>query len=293
MSFEFAFYVRDADKIRTIERDLIHLFEYNRIIRASNILDAVSPYLPPNLKVPMILLFIREGILKQERVSPSIEDCILSLDLKRTREFFSAQYEAALILNEINTCSETPASGIEIVATIPAEKAVGKRILEIGSIDGAIRRLLFSARKTILIVNPFFDIFGAAALSGALLGRAEKGVSIRIIGRELINERGEETENLQPLQWLWDRFNESGLDERLELRDFAKRDPASGRLKYALHSKIVLCDENACYIGSANVTESSLRFNFELGVVLRDEIVHPVSQLVGYLWEASEIVKMR
>jgi cardiolipin synthase/putative cardiolipin synthase len=125
------------------------------------------------------------------------------------------------------------------------------------------------------------------------MGRAKKGVQVRVIGRELLDDRGEDTRNILPIQWLYDRFKETGFEEQIEVRDFAKRDSASGQLVYALHSKIVLSDENACYIGSANVTETSLRFNFELGVVLKDELVLPVVQLVDYLWDASTHVSMK
>jgi cardiolipin synthase/putative cardiolipin synthase len=287
MSYEFALYLGSAAKVGTIATALPKAFGHGNLSNGSEIIKALSPYVPPNLRSPTILLLIREGVLRREKAAPTIESMVLRLDSRRSDEFFSAQEAAAKIIEEAGIQSAVNTSKVEVVATIPAEKAIGKRIVEIGSIDGAIRRLIVSSSKRVSVVNPFFDAFGAAAISDALIGRAEKGVQVRVIGRELMGDRGEETRNVQPIQWLYDRFKESGLEDQIEVRDFAKRDASSGQLVYALHSKIVLSDANACYIGSANVTETSLRFNFELGVVLKDELVEPVAQLVGHLWDES------
>ncbi|MFQ5906248.1 MAG: phosphatidylserine/phosphatidylglycerophosphate/cardiolipin synthase family protein, partial [bacterium] len=73
----------------------------------------------------------------------------------------------------------------------------------------------------------------------------------------------------------------------LKVRDFSKRDVESGRLTYALHSKIVLVDGSHCYIGSANVTQASLRMNLEIGVVLHGKSVEQVQTLTEQIWEVS------
>ncbi len=140
------------------------------------------------------------------------------------------------------------------------------------------------------MVNPFFDHFGAATVEGPLIGRAKKGVRIWIIGRDLLSSAGQSQQNTEPLRWLARRFTESKVQQALQIRDFTERDEDSGRITYALHSKIVLSDETACYVGSANVTETSLRVNFELGVVLQGPPVKPVRELVGLLWNASRPV---
>jgi phosphatidylserine/phosphatidylglycerophosphate/cardiolipin synthase-like enzyme len=179
---------------------------------------------------------------------------------------------------------------VEIVATLPAERVIGDPVEGIGSIDAAVRRVITSAETEVWIVNPFFDIFGAAAIAGALIGRARHGVPIRIIGREL--SKVEQSLSLEPLKWLAERFVGASVGDRLQVRDFARRNPRSGRLEYAVHSKIVLADSHRCYIGSANVTEPGLRMNFELGVVLQGDAVISVRELVGRLWRASRPISL-
>lgn len=157
----------------------------------------------------------------------------------------------------------------------------------IGSIDAAIRRLIVRSARHVVVVNPFFDSFGVASIEDALVGRARAGVSIRIVGRELGGAERRPSPSLRPLVWLAERFRELELEDRLEVRDFAKRDPGTGRLTYALHSKIILSDEDACYVGSANITEPGLRMNFELGVVLHGSRVGPIRRLIEHVWRAS------
>jgi phosphatidylserine/phosphatidylglycerophosphate/cardiolipin synthase-like enzyme len=42
---------------------------------------------------------------------------------------------------------------------------------------------------------------------------------------------------------------------------------------YQLHAKMILADDVMAYIGSANFTDTSLHYNFELGVLTEDRAV--------------------
>ena len=57
---------------------------------------------------------------------------------------------------------------------------------------------------------------------------------------------------------------------------------------YALHSKLFMLDESACNIGGANVTETGLKSNFEIGVVIRGKKVRPILKLLNKLWDGSK-----
>ena len=78
----------------------------------------------------------------------------------------------------------------------------------------------------------------------------------------------------------------------LEVRDLFKRSEATGRIEYALHSKVVLADSDTCYIGSANVMEHGMRHNFELGVVLKGDAVRGINDLLERFWIAATPVKL-
>ena len=42
---------------------------------------------------------------------------------------------------------------------------------------------------------------------------------------------------------------------------------------FQLHAKMILSDRDAAYIGSANFTDTSLHYNFELGLCVRDRVI--------------------
>jgi phosphatidylserine/phosphatidylglycerophosphate/cardiolipin synthase-like enzyme len=46
---------------------------------------------------------------------------------------------------------------------------------------------------------------------------------------------------------------------------------------YQLHAKTILADAERAYEGSANFTDTSLHYNFKLGLYLEDRVASPVS----------------
>ena len=55
---------------------------------------------------------------------------------------------------------------------------------------------------------------------------------------------------------------------------------------YQLHAKMILADEFAGYVGSANLTDASVHYNFELGFLVRDAgIVKHLVRIFDYLYD--------
>ena len=55
---------------------------------------------------------------------------------------------------------------------------------------------------------------------------------------------------------------------------------------FQLHAKMILSDREAAYIGSANFTDTSLHYNFEMGVCVRDRVaVDRLHAVFDYVFE--------
>ena len=55
---------------------------------------------------------------------------------------------------------------------------------------------------------------------------------------------------------------------------------------YQLHAKMILADETMAYVGSANFTDTSLHYNFELGIYIEDhETLGRLHTLFDYVFE--------
>jgi phosphatidylserine/phosphatidylglycerophosphate/cardiolipin synthase-like enzyme len=127
---------------------------------------------------------------------------------------------------------------------------------------------LAEATDTVRIANPYFDDTEHVLDDLAALPR--RGVNLKLVTREVDTD--------DPNQSAVDAIEEiTGQlldDERKHLlvRDFYDTDRYDKQLG-ATHAKAVIIDEQIAYLGSANLTRLSLTGNFELGVLLRGELV--------------------
>ena len=57
---------------------------------------------------------------------------------------------------------------------------------------------------------------------------------------------------------------------------------------YQLHAKMILADADRAYVGSANFTDTSLHYNFELGVYLEDrDVIARLNALFDYVFDCA------
>jgi cardiolipin synthase/putative cardiolipin synthase len=75
--------------------------------------------------------------------------------------------------------------------------------------------------------------------------------------------------------------------EHLEVRELFHRDVRTGRQAYATHAKMLVVDRQLCYIGSANLTVTSLSSNFELGIVLEGPEVATATAVFDAVFDAA------
>ncbi len=140
----------------------------------------------------------------------------------------------------------------EIVLSLPPSlrEVISQRTPGARSTDEVLRDLFTSARESIKVFSPYVDP-SFTSLAGA--ARAPIQVVTTICeSRRKSNPVLERFATTRPLavRYLHEKFAQSQM--------------------FQLHAKMVLADRSRAYIGSANLTDTSLHYNLELGVYLED-----------------------
>lgn len=119
MGFELALYLREPKSVRAIQRALPNAFGREGIARGYDVIESLAPYVSGGLRVPLLHLLLREGVLIRVKAGPSIQDYLFRLDDGKAQDFFSAQVAAAHIVREMEDRPAQEDEPIELVATLP------------------------------------------------------------------------------------------------------------------------------------------------------------------------------
>lgn len=151
-----------------------------------------------------------------------------------------------------------------------------------------------SASDSIVIVSPFFEGTGFERLYGVLADAIERGIDVTVVTRYLEDTS---SHNFAALSDFVEYVREDrGLAGGLHAVDYTVWDedvPPNNRTQdgskpaFTLHAKVMLFDEAAAYIGSANVTDYGFDRFLELGVLLEGPGVKSYRKLSEYLLESS------
>lgn len=140
-----------------------------------------------------------------------------------------------------------------------------------GSYRASLAKLIDVAQSELLIVSPFLHIGGVKPVQDALLAALLRGVQVTIIAHDLNEPDSVASRAVENLR---------RAAQRARARFIAyTAQPESG----LVHAKLVLQDDQAVIIGSANLTAPGYGFNFEAGVLLGREAVPEVRLVVQAL----------
>lgn len=288
MVYEIAARLKDPAAIRKVETIFRSFRMDTPIIRGSEILHKLVQECPSAANPAMLYDLLHAGILIKDTPAQSIEDYHFKIDFSKIPSIFKKEIFAAEVIQDYEEKTLTVKSlEISFAATIPPK--FNNRNLEFDEIYPTLIRIAAAARHDLWIVNPFFDDYGAKYLLPSLIGAAKNEIMIRILGREIC--RGSEKEFIKPIECIAAEFAKDGLSHHLEIRDFYQTDK-NGNQIYALHTKMMIADENIVYIGSANLTKHSLKNNFEIGVILKGAGVRPLVDLTTHVWANSSHVDL-
>ena len=169
--------------------------------------------------------------------------------------------------------AESP--GFNLVASYPASKEF-KNVEGLESLYPMLCRLIISADKQIAMANPYFDGAGIKKIMPYIKSAAERGIKMKIVSRSASDSSKEQAEMLRALI--------SDLGESCEARQFSGR---IGSKPYHLHAKFMVADSKSAYVGSANITETSLGNNVEVGVIFTGKKAKALLGFFNLVWKNS------
>lgn len=176
---------------------------------------------------------------------------------------------------------------VEFVATLPGGfEPTSVRVRSIPDIASTIRNQVFDADSSVRIANPYFD--PSLELVSDLASLPRRGVETQLLTRETADEDGDTGVTLNKM---WNLIDEKHRDN-FKVRDLYRWDESQGSQAFATHAKIVIVDDRVCYVGSANLTDTSLSTNFEFGVVVEGDIVEDAVTVFDEVFEYSHPVDL-
>ncbi|MPL77877.1 Cardiolipin synthase [bioreactor metagenome] len=285
MKYDLAILLKSKSRVSEIKTLLLTLFSENQILKGWEIIAPLREFSTASESESILYTLKENGVLSKIKSASSIHDYQFQLNLDDIDNFFTGEELAAEVIERyIDRTCESERDRVSFVSTIPNEMlAITKKTHQI---EPALIRLISKAKNTIWIINPFSDKFGANMILDALIGAAKNGVQIKMIGRDFEENRPLK----ESLHFIASEFMQRELIDYLEYRDIFLRG-GDGKQKYALHTKMLISDQSA-YIGSANLTEHSMRNNFEFGVVIEGASILPVISFVEEMWEYARRVKI-
>lgn len=156
--------------------------------------------------------------------------------------------------------------------------ALGWRTTDLEPTEHAFHGMVRAAQRRVVVMTPFFDSIGAAWLK-ELLSYVSPGVERTLILRSLENGARKDYpfgfDTISP--WL----------KAQGVRVFNYSIPRMDGGRETFHAKAVLCDRNAAYLGSSNMTAASLEHSMEMGVVLEGRAAAGVAEVIDAVLTAA------
>ena len=176
---------------------------------------------------------------------------------------------------------------VEFVATFPGGfEPTSAQVRSIPDIASTIRNQVFAADSLVRIANPYFD--PSLELVADLASLPRRGVETRLLTRETADREGDTHTTLNKM---WELIDER-FRGNFKVGDLYRWDESQGAQAFATHAKTVIVDDTACYVGSANLTDTSLSTNFEFGVVVEGDIVAEAAAVFDEVFEYSHPVNL-
>jgi len=141
------------------------------------------------------------------------------------------------------------------------------------TIIGSLVDLLASASRSAVVLNPFYTQVGFELIQEALLAVPKRGGTLTLVTRDIY--QGSEG-NRKYVRQLVKSLQLADQLHQLKIHEFNRNYHDSA----TFHAKAVIVDRERAYIGSANMTEGSLRNAIELGTVIRGESIPALAETV-------------
>lgn len=284
-------------KLTAFERKIVSGLAYNASL-AATLLDAWIELPVDSVQSVRSLIDYAQLGVTEERATRKLLERAVELELVEavsngflprsdTHAFFK---RLALALNSIDYYKSTvhrDATLAQVVLTKPPRPSVleqrlsdlGWRTSDLEPTDHAFHGMVRAAQRRVIVMTPFFDNRGALWLQ-ELLSYVAPGVERILVLRSLEDaSRRDYPIGFDAIaSWL-------GIQGVRVFNYSIPRQDSPGRETF--HAKVVLCDRNAAYLGSSNVTAASLDHSMEMGVVLQGSAAMDVAEVVDAVLASS------
>lgn len=230
----------------------------------------------------ILMGLMRNGGSNQYLDGPSLLQSTYLFDTDLCLKILEEQSVASRV-TALESEESTPTS-VETIVTAPPGVELAKLARPtVASLPPRLRRLILEAQSSVRIANPYFD--PNEQIVEDIIALPKKGVQTQILTREVDIPDHVET---------FERFTEQLNDEQLgnlEIRDLYELD-TTGRQETATHAKLMIVDDTIAYLGSANLTTTSLGSNFEIGALIRGPPVADIAAVFDMVFSTADQVQI-
>ena len=232
----------------------------------------------------------------RENYMGSVAESRYSIRPEIIRELFSVTREAIGLIGAYRQRQPPPTVAIPIV-TFPDDPAFNDVTPATFGIEQLLSALAREAKATtseIALMAPFFEGEGFVRLREILVDALDRDVSLTIVTRYLNDSI---SHNRYVIEEFLEHLKAEGISTgKVNTIDYTVWDesvPQADRHQdgenpaFTLHAKMMLFDERAAYVGSANITDYGFDRYLELGVLLRGPPVNRCRQLYEFLLESD------
>lgn len=175
--------------------------------------------------------------------------------------------------------SEATAPPVRVVWTLPSGHPAAR--LRGQSLLAAALQLVDQAKHSLTITSPYIEARGVGMLLDPLVRAVDRGVHVTVLGSNLVNIGSAESRALEDL-----RRASEGRFGRLDIYSSVSASDAPRDEHPLLHAKLIISDERAALVSSANMTIYGQTSNFEVGACLEGGEVPELSTILRSLLES-------
>jgi cardiolipin synthase A/B len=140
---------------------------------------------------------------------------------------------------------------------------ITQRHLMISPVNSSERFVSF-IQKAEWTLDVTSELLGNPTLESELAAAVSRGVRVRLIAPEIVNNANLETQELQ--------LSSLNQLKAAEVRVHVTRPPETKQYPY-MHARTAIADKKRIYVGSISLSPNSITFNREVGIILRQKHV--------------------
>lgn len=234
--------------------------------------------------------------IERESFGTNVGNSSYRVDVESCRRVFETARYAARSVNAYQD-RQPPKTKATPLVTFPADPAfedISPTSFGMSWLMPTLTRQIKRSNESITLLAPFFEAEGFSHLEEVLLAAMERSVQVTVVSRYLTDS---DSYNHAVLKSFAKTAQERNIDTSLlTLVDYTRwssETPTERRRQdgatpeFTLHAKIILFDDVATYIGSANVTDYGFEHYLETGILVEGPPVEGFVDLVDFLLKSE------